>query len=425
LALGSSRLPSVSTLILLVLFVVQAFILVPTAAADYTPPPNTPGYVTVGSGGALVQSQSTALDPYDAVGAWNTWTSKSKLSIGSAGCGTTTSCIVGANIVPSFRSKGSATVRTPFILVALALAVAAMLSVPGVAVAQSGFGQMKLSSDQLEIGSGKVLRVSGEGYQNCASQTVTLSLLFRSTTATGYAPFTDAKRLSQQVVKLDAAGGFRASLAVPAMFPGWLGYVAMEGPCVTLAPRMFLAPVEAIVPLGSPLAKALGITETGAVVVVPAAQVRAFPIMVDDPVKDPYVHLSPMVLLGSGNVRCITGDARAAAIPSGDVVINATGCENAETVSVAVGAPATVLMHPTHVRPGYAVPVELVFPPPETGTAVTPQAPETGNGAAAPMPAARTAGDSLADVRVVLLAGGAAVLLSLPMVARAARRRHT
>ena len=88
---------SASTLILLALFGVQAFILVPTAAADYTPPPNTPGYVTVGSGGALVQSQSTALDPYDAVGAWNTWTSKSKLSVGSAGCGTTTSCIIYVN----------------------------------------------------------------------------------------------------------------------------------------------------------------------------------------------------------------------------------------------------------------------------------------------------------------------------------------
>lgn len=85
--------------ILLVMGIVAGwFVLRPDlAGADYTPPPNTPGYTTVGSGGALVQNQSTNLDHYDAVGVWNYWTAKSKLAVGSSGCGVSTSCIIYAN----------------------------------------------------------------------------------------------------------------------------------------------------------------------------------------------------------------------------------------------------------------------------------------------------------------------------------------
>jgi hypothetical protein len=64
--------------------------------ADYTPsdPPYEYG---VGSGGAKVQDQGTVLDESDAAAAWNIWTSTSKLSLGTSGCGSTTSCIIYAN----------------------------------------------------------------------------------------------------------------------------------------------------------------------------------------------------------------------------------------------------------------------------------------------------------------------------------------
>lgn len=79
------------------------FALSAATRADYTPPDNTPGYTTVGSGGALLQDQSTRLDASDAVNAWNTWTSKTKLATGTSGCGTTTSCVIyvneGANLL--------------------------------------------------------------------------------------------------------------------------------------------------------------------------------------------------------------------------------------------------------------------------------------------------------------------------------------
>ena len=64
-----------------------------TVEADYYPGDNTPGYYTVGSGGAKVQNQGS-LDAADVVSAWNTWTSTSKLSTGTTGCGTSTSCFI-------------------------------------------------------------------------------------------------------------------------------------------------------------------------------------------------------------------------------------------------------------------------------------------------------------------------------------------
>lgn len=66
-------------------------------AADYTPPDPVPGYSTVGSGGALLENQGTALDMVDSAAAWNIWTGKSKLAAGSYGCGSLTSCVIFAN----------------------------------------------------------------------------------------------------------------------------------------------------------------------------------------------------------------------------------------------------------------------------------------------------------------------------------------
>lgn len=66
------------------------------AHADYTPAP-APFISRVGTAGTLVQDQNTNLDPADAMNRWNAWTARSYLSMGTAGCGSTTSCISYAN----------------------------------------------------------------------------------------------------------------------------------------------------------------------------------------------------------------------------------------------------------------------------------------------------------------------------------------
>jgi hypothetical protein len=90
-----ARIRSVKLLALLVYPVILMilFLCIRIALADYYPGDNTPGYYTVGAGGAKVQNQGS-LDPTDAVNAWNTWTSTTKLSVGTTGCGTSTSCFI-------------------------------------------------------------------------------------------------------------------------------------------------------------------------------------------------------------------------------------------------------------------------------------------------------------------------------------------
>ncbi len=64
------------------------------AKADYYPPELPYYWETVGSGGAKVQNQGTPLSAGDAVNAWNAWTAKSKLAVGTAGCGTSIACVI-------------------------------------------------------------------------------------------------------------------------------------------------------------------------------------------------------------------------------------------------------------------------------------------------------------------------------------------
>jgi hypothetical protein len=61
-------------------------------ATDYNPPVQYG--IGVGPQGGLTQSQGTPLDPVDAANAWNAWTTKNKLAPGTAGCGSTASCII-------------------------------------------------------------------------------------------------------------------------------------------------------------------------------------------------------------------------------------------------------------------------------------------------------------------------------------------
>lgn len=64
--------------------------------ADYTPPA-APFASRIGPNGAIVQNQGTPLNASDAVSAWNTWTARSRLTLGTSGCGTTIACIIYAN----------------------------------------------------------------------------------------------------------------------------------------------------------------------------------------------------------------------------------------------------------------------------------------------------------------------------------------
>lgn len=75
------------------LVVGAAMIFAGRASADYSPPPG-PFQHVVGAGGAQVQNQGTVLNASDAIGSWNSWTGKSKLSSGTS-CAAV--CIIYAN----------------------------------------------------------------------------------------------------------------------------------------------------------------------------------------------------------------------------------------------------------------------------------------------------------------------------------------
>lgn len=62
------------TLLIYPVILTIMFLAIRIGVADYYPGDNTPGYYTVGAGGAKVQNQGS-LDPYDTVSAWNAWTS--------------------------------------------------------------------------------------------------------------------------------------------------------------------------------------------------------------------------------------------------------------------------------------------------------------------------------------------------------------
>lgn len=64
------------------------------ATADYSPPGYPGWWTTVGIGGALLQDQGPGMNVSDAASSWNSWTGYAKLTTGSTGCGTTTSCVI-------------------------------------------------------------------------------------------------------------------------------------------------------------------------------------------------------------------------------------------------------------------------------------------------------------------------------------------
>ncbi len=181
--------------------------------------------------------------------------------------------------------------------------------------------------------------------------------------------------------------------------------MALEGDCVTTGKQRLLAEVRVGVRLGSPEASALGIQANGgSVVVIPARAITGYPILPDEPEKDPYKHFTPIVLRNAAGAVC-TRAGQPARNAAGDLIVAVAhgACPEGET-TVAVGRPGTTLLSLASVRPGYAVGLQVTWPPPSSGNEV-PGAPATGNGRQP------EAGDSeVAWLPFALVAAGAGAL---------------
>lgn len=245
--------------------------------------------------------------------------------------------------------------------------------------AQEGTGDSPAPDRVVVIGSGEPLAVSGRGLTHCASSEVTVSLIFPGPPRPGYNRIDEAPRLNARTVGVDAEGGGATSLDVPAEYPGaWLGYVAMEGACVTAARQQLLAGVRVAVPLGGQTARDLGIDiAAGAVLVILAEAVATYPIMVDDPEKDPYKHFTPVRLVdAAGNVCAEARDPSVDA--AGDIVVPVPSCACGEVATLVVGPRNVPLADKAILRAGYAVGRPVTWPPPSSGG---PLPPAVGSGA--------------------------------------------
>lgn len=259
------------------------------------------------------------------------------------------------------------------------------------------------------IGSGEPVSVSLGGLEHCRSSDVTLSLIFPGQPRPGYNRIDEAPRLSARTVRVDAEGAVVTSLEVPAEYPGaWLGHVAMEGDCVTAARQQLLASVRVAVPLGAQAARDLGIdAQVGSVVVIPAEAVATYPIMVDDPEKDPYKHFAPVRLVDAAGNVC--AEARDPAIDAaGDIVVPVPDGACGEVATLVVGPRNVTLVDKAILRAGYAVGMPITWPPPSSGG---PLPPAVGSGAPSAADRAESGGWWIAAAFVVAVVVGTAGLV--------------
>ncbi len=258
------------------------------------------------------------------------------------------------------------------------------------------------------IGSVEPVLVSQTHLTTCASSEVTVSLIFPGPPRAGYNRIDEAPRLSARTVRVDAEGAVATSLDVPAEYPGaWLGYVAMEGACVTAARQQLLASVRVAVPLGTQAARDLGIdAEVGSVVVIPAEAVATYPIMVDDPEKGPYKHFAPVRLVdAAGNVCAEARDPSVDA--AGDIVVVVPDGACGEVASLVVGPRSVTLVDKAILRAGYAVGMPITWPPPSSGG---PLPPAVGSGAPTAADRAESGDWWIAAAFVVAVVVGTAAL---------------
>jgi hypothetical protein len=261
---------------------------------------------------------------------------------------------------------------------------------------------IQVSSDNVLIG-GEPVVVSGTGLASCAGSTVSASLIFPTADDSGNRqPVSEATRINTVVASVDGSGSFEAAVAAPGSFPGaWLGYVVVEDDCIDVTVKRLLANVHVSVLLGSDAAQQFGISqEEGAVLVVPADDIRDYPIMVDDPVKDPYVKLAPFVAVASDGSEC--GRAEADDRNSnGDVLIPLSAECSVEGTVVGLKVLSSGLLLNTQitVHEGQASGVRMVFPPPQAASETPVPAPPSAGNAAAQITA-----DSPADATLWLVA---------------------
>lgn len=231
------------------------------------------------------------------------------------------------------------------------------------------------------LGREEPVLVSLGGLEHCRSSEVAVSLIFPGPPRAGYNRIDEAPRLSARTVRVDAEGAVATSLDVPAEYPGaWLGYVAMEGACVTAARQQLLARLRVAVPLGGQTARDLGIDiAAGAVVVIPAEAVDTYPIMVDDPEEDPYKHFAPVRLVDAAGNVC--ADARDPVVDAaGDIVVPVPDGACGNVATLVVGPRNVALVDKAILRAGYAVGIPVTWPPPSSGG---PLPPTVGSGARA------------------------------------------
>lgn len=245
--------------------------------------------------------------------------------------------------------------------------------------AQQGSGDSVAPDRVVVMGREEPVLVSLGGLEDCRSSEVTVSLIFPGPPRPGYNRIDEAPRLNARAVRVAAEGAVATSLDVPVEYPGaWLGYVAMEGACVTAARQQLLARVRVAVPLGGQTARDLGIDiAAGAVVVIPAEAVATYPIMVDDPEKDPYKNFAPVRLVdAAGNVCAEARDPSVDA--AGDIVVPVPDDACGEVATLLVGPRNVALVDKAILRAGYAVGMPITWPPPSSGG---PLPPAVGSGA--------------------------------------------
>lgn len=249
----------------------------------------------------------------------------------------------------------------------------------------SAVAAVSLSSNIIVVGGGPT-EVAGSGLATCAGHSVTASLTFPAADSAGrQQPVSEAARVNSVAAAVDASGSFKADVAMPVEFPGaWLGYVVVEGDCLDVEPHRLLSRVVVSVPLGSETATSLGVSQAaGAVLIIPGDDIRGYPLMPDDPVKDPYAKLQPFVAVTPSGETCGTasGSDRNA---RGDVIIVLLPkcASEGASLKLKVFERGYLLDSEITVRSGFATGVRLVFPPPGTsGPAETPGPPATGGGA--------------------------------------------
>lgn len=270
----------------------------------------------------------------------------------------------------------------------LTAAVVLAISASTTGIGATADSNIEVSSANVVVG-GSPIEVRGEGFASCADRDLTVALMFPRSDETGnLEPVAEAPRVSQISARVDPSGALRAEVSMPTEFPGeWLGFAVAEGDCLAGASGRRLAEVYVSVALGGPDAQQLGISqEAGAVLVVPASSIRDYPIMVDDPEKDPYAKLAPFVAVGPDGRDCGSAGADDRT-PAGDILITLSAeCSvTGMTLGLKVLDYGYLLNTSVTVREGYASGVRLVFPPPGSGRNPEAPAPPAAGNAAAPL----------------------------------------